>query len=128
MRMIGIALGAALGLAAGTAAAAPVYSPATGSYYDYINRNLADTAYTEWTWEEARADAASRTYMGRQGRLVTITSQAEDQFLVGGDVAVGLLAVWGRRERSEPFLPHLAHVEGLLDALHPVGAVVQPCE
>ncbi len=83
-RKCGTWLAAILGLAlAGTGAeAAPVYSPLTGSYYDYINRNLGDTDYAEWTWEEAKADAESRTYMGRQGRLATITSQAEEQVLI----------------------------------------------
>ena len=73
----------AAGLAgAGAALAAPVYSPVTGSYYDYINRDLADTGFAEWTWEEAKADAESRTYLGRQGRLATITSQTEEQVLI----------------------------------------------
>jgi hypothetical protein len=62
--------------------AAPVYSPLTGSYYDYINRNLADTDYTTWNWEEARVDAEARSFMGRQGRLATITSAAEEQVLI----------------------------------------------
>ena len=62
--------------------AAPVYSPLTGSYYDYINRNLEDTAYRTWTWEEARADAQARSHMGRQGHLATLTSAAEEQILI----------------------------------------------
>ncbi len=64
------------------AAAAPVYSPLTGNYYDYINRNIADTAYTTWTWEQAQADAQARTFMGRRGHLVTLTSAAEEQVLI----------------------------------------------
>jgi hypothetical protein len=63
-------------------AAAPVYSPVTGSYYDYVNRDIDDTMYTTWSWQEARADAESRSYLGRQGHLVTITSAAEEQVLI----------------------------------------------
>ena len=62
--------------------AAPIYSPLTGSYYDYINRNLANTGYTTWTWEGAKADAEARSYMGRRGHLVTLTSAAEEQILI----------------------------------------------
>ena len=69
-------------LLAGAAVAAPVYSPLTGSYYDYVNRDLADTMYRTWTWDEARLDAAARSYMGRPGHLVTLTSAAEEQILI----------------------------------------------
>ena len=67
---------------AGAAVAAPVYSPLTGSYYDYVNRDLADTMYRTWTWDEARLDAAARSHMGRSGHLVTLTSAAEEQILI----------------------------------------------
>ena len=64
-----------------TASAAPVYSPITGSYYDYVNQDQNTGQYRGWTWLEAKADAESRTYQGRQGHLVTLTSQAEEQIL-----------------------------------------------
>jgi hypothetical protein len=35
-----------------------------------------------WTWEEARADAQARSFNGRRGHLVTITSAAEEQILI----------------------------------------------
>lgn len=81
-----IRIHAALALASlgfGTAAsAAPVYSPVTGNYYDYVNRDLDDQGYTTWSWEQARADARLRSHMGLQGHLVTITSAAEEDVLI----------------------------------------------
>ena len=64
-----------------TASAAPVYSALTGSYYDYVNQDQLTGMHRGWTWLEAKADAESRTYLGRQGHLVTLTSQAEEQIL-----------------------------------------------
>jgi hypothetical protein len=90
--LIVAAASVAIAASASSAFAAPVYSAVTGSYYDYINRNLEDTAYVEWTWEEAAADAAQRTYMGRTGHLVTITSATEEQILYTywlGDINAG---------------------------------------
>jgi len=77
-----LAAGILLGTITVPAAALPVYSPLTGSYYDYVNRDIADRAYRTWTWEEARADAEARSYMGRPGHLVTLTSAAEEQILI----------------------------------------------
>lgn len=74
--------GLLLGTLAAGVSAAPLYSPLTGSYYDYVNRDLADQMYRTWTWDEARADAEARSYMGRQGHLVTLTSAAEEQILI----------------------------------------------
>ena len=64
-----LAAGILLGTITVPAAALPVYSPLTGSYYDYVNRDIADRAYRTWTWEEARADAEARSYMGRPGHV-----------------------------------------------------------
>ena len=66
---------------AGAAAAAPVCAP-SGHCYDYVNRNLADTDYTTWTWEAAKADAEARSYMGMRGHLATLTSREEEQILI----------------------------------------------
>lgn len=46
-----------------------------GHFYEYITK---DTAFT---WQEARDDAASKSYFGRQGYMVTITSQEENNFV-----------------------------------------------
>ena len=77
-RKIAIALAVLVAgtFAASSSQAAPICSAVTGNCYDYINRNLANTAYTTWTWEGARSDAQARSYMGMQGHLVTITSDA----------------------------------------------------
>lgn len=75
------AVAAALTLAHGGAAAAPVYDPGTGSWYDYVNQD-ASGAFTNWTWLEARDDATTRTWMGRTGHLVTITSLEEENVLI----------------------------------------------
>ncbi|HPR85176.1 MAG TPA: lectin-like protein, partial [Prolixibacteraceae bacterium] len=45
----------------------------TGHYYDYITKENV-------TWSGAKADAATKKYMGLQGYLVTIMSQEEQDF------------------------------------------------
>jgi len=47
-----------------------------------VNRDRQDIGYTTWTWEEAKLDAQARSYLGRPGHLVTLTSAAEEQILV----------------------------------------------
>lgn len=87
-------------LTTATAAAAPLYSSATGSYYDYINCCDANGNYTQWTWLDAKADAESRTYMGRTGHLVSITSFEEEQLLIAnwwGDILYGQPHIGGFR-------------------------------
>lgn len=56
--------------------AAPLlpYSPDTGSYYQFVGTKL--------TWTAARADAETRSYLGRPGRLATVTSAVENGFIV----------------------------------------------
>lgn len=72
----------ALSLAVASGAmAAPVCGP-SGHCYDYINRDIADTDYTTWTWEGAKADAQARTYMGMRGHLATLISREEEQILI----------------------------------------------
>lgn len=46
-----------------------------GHYYERIDLPLV-------TWDEAKADAESRSFQGRDGYLVTITSQSESDFVV----------------------------------------------
>lgn len=86
--------------------AAPVYSPLTGSYYDYVNRDILDQDFTTWSWAEARADAEARSYMGRQGHLATITSKAEEDILIAnwfGDILYGQPFLGGfRTPGSDP--------------------------
>ncbi|WP_439643048.1 lectin-like protein [Gemmatimonas sp.] len=61
-------------------AASPVVASAqtqwtgNGHHYDFITGSF--------TWEEALADAATRSHLGLTGYLATVTSLAENQFLV----------------------------------------------
>ena len=52
----------------------PIYNPSNGHYYEFV-------AATNIPWTSAKTAASSRTFNGLQGYLVTITSQAEDDFL-----------------------------------------------
>jgi len=55
------------------ASAAPAYFAGTDSYYDVVR--------VDGTWSAARSAAESTSYLGRPGRLATITSQAENDFV-----------------------------------------------
>lgn len=52
----------------------PILFPANGHYYELITAPL--------DWPQARAAAATRTYHGIKGHLLTITSKAENDFIV----------------------------------------------
>jgi hypothetical protein len=69
----------ALGLQAGSAAATPVqWAAGAGGndhWYDYVSRG--------GTFDEARQGAAALSYLGLQGYLATVTSQAENDFITG---------------------------------------------
>lgn len=68
---LGLAL---LALACGNAAqAAPVQWSANGHYYELVSGS--------YTWSDAVAGAASRTYKGMTGYLATITSASEQNFI-----------------------------------------------
>lgn len=54
----------------------PQLNPATGHYYARVVEEPGEII----TWDEAREGAASFTFQGVQGHLVTITSQAENDF------------------------------------------------
>ena len=55
----------------------PVLNPASGHYYQVVPHGSPNT----WRWEPAAHDALSRSHMGMPGHLVTITSQAEQDFV-----------------------------------------------
>lgn len=68
--------GAVIFLAMAAAAPAqPIRWSGNGHYYELIKDQV--------TWTDARDAAASSTYLGLTGRLVTITSAAENAFVVG---------------------------------------------
>ena len=52
----------------------PVQWPTNGHYYDLILTNI--------TWQDALADASSNTFLGLPGHLATITSVAENDFIL----------------------------------------------
>jgi hypothetical protein len=63
--------------AAAQSPSGPVYNSATQSYYQLVLR-------PGLTWQQAYdAALALPPYAGRQPRLVTVTSYAEDRFLIG---------------------------------------------
>jgi hypothetical protein len=53
--------------------AEPVYFPTTDSWYEVVTNRI--------DWTSARAAAAAASYLGRPGRLATIPSQAENDFV-----------------------------------------------
>jgi hypothetical protein len=52
-----------------------VFFSGTGHYYEAVAGNI--------TWPQARVAATARTYLGRAGHLVTITSAKEQAFVTG---------------------------------------------
>ena len=55
--------------------ATPIQNPRNGHYYELIDMSGV-------TWTQANADASSRSYLGLQGHLATVTSRSENFFLV----------------------------------------------
>lgn len=51
-----------------------------GHYYQLVGDYLDPDQ--RWSWEDANTMAESLTYLGLQGHLVTVTSAAENQFLI----------------------------------------------
>ncbi len=56
-----------------------LYNPDNGHFYEFV-------AAAGISWTQAKSQAASRAYYGKQGYLVTVTSAAENAF-VGGKLA-----------------------------------------
>ena len=63
----------------GRALAVPIYYSENGHYYERVDC----PAMTGCTWAVAKASAEARSYGGVQGYLATITSAAEENFIVG---------------------------------------------
>lgn len=61
-------------LSLGSVVAVPVLNPANGHYYDIVTKPIS--------WVDARAEAEGTIHLGQAGHLVTITSQAENDFIV----------------------------------------------
>ncbi|MDL5033249.1 PEP-CTERM sorting domain-containing protein [Pelomonas sp. APW6] len=100
MKKLAMALALA---AAGSAHAAPVFNAANGHYYEYFTDAVtAQTAFSQ---------AASKSYQGMTGYLVTITSAAENTFVantakgalawIGGSDAGNAVNAWTWRSGPE---------------------------
>ena len=76
---------AALAAASFTSNATPIYFANTGSYYDMVSGNI--------TWTDARTASGLKSYAGRSGRLATVSSQAENDFIVNNLLSTGY---WGQ--------------------------------
>jgi hypothetical protein len=75
-----------------------VYNPATGHWYERVD--------TDATWVEAKAAAEPRSYAGMQGYLATITTEAENQWIVANLGGALTLDHWlgGYRDRDYSML------------------------
>jgi hypothetical protein len=65
----------------------------SNKYYNYFNGHYYEYFSTPVTWATAKAAAASRSFYGRKGYLVTITSEAENNYiwkLIGNNSWIGL--------------------------------------
>ena len=79
----------------GAVAAAPVYFAGTDNYYEaVVIRN---------SWTEASTAAESLSYLGRPGRLATITSEAENDFLVASVLPVTEMGFWLGARQVQPY-------------------------
>ncbi|MDP6636482.1 MAG: lectin-like protein [Phycisphaerae bacterium] len=58
-----------------SAHAAPVQFVGNGHYYEFVSGDI--------TWQNAFTAASGRTWSGASGYLATITTAAEDQFIIG---------------------------------------------
>ena len=65
----------------GIATAQPFFSPTTGSWYDVVS--ILGPGPNTVSWSAAQTGAMAASYLGMTGRLATITSQAENDFIVG---------------------------------------------
>lgn len=64
-----------VGIHSSTSVALPIFNPENGHYYEALRFGM--------TWELARTEAATRSYLGLSGHLVTITSASENDFVYG---------------------------------------------
>ncbi len=82
MKKLALAVLAAASVVA-PAAAAPIFNPANGHYYEFIQGQV--------TWQTALANAAAAgPFMGLSSHLGTITSAAESAFVFGSASGSGM--------------------------------------
>ncbi|MFC7410597.1 cadherin domain-containing protein [Hydrogenophaga atypica] len=61
----------------------PAYNPVNGHYYEYIDYTAKGLTDKTWTGAQGYAANSGTKFNGLQGYLVTITSQQENDFIVG---------------------------------------------
>lgn len=82
-----ITIAACIGLAfAGMANATPTQLGNTGEYFEYFSTNES--------WAAAKNDAASKTFMGMQGRLAVVLNAAENALITSLINAANGRAAW----------------------------------
>ena len=75
----------------GNVNAAPVFNSGTGHYYEALYVAPGGSGIT---WDDARAIADSRSYIGLSGYLATVTSQGENDFLLANFGVSTLHGYW----------------------------------
>src|SRR5688572_25080020 len=90
-----------VGPAAGAVATWQVSDGGNGHAYELVGNY--DDPSLRWNWETSKAMAESRTYLGVSGHLVTITSAAENQFLIDAFHNASPLPTWIGLTDSEAF-------------------------
>ena len=68
-------------LSVNTGSAAPVEWTVNGHYYEAVPGTVVVPSSGFASWAEARDQAAAMYYLGMQGHLATLTSQAEDEWV-----------------------------------------------
>jgi hypothetical protein len=96
LREVGIS-GASGNVAISANLGRPVYRSDNGNYYEFVTSGAGSSEGQLTTWTEANSGATTRTFLGLNGYLATITSAGENQFLtstfdsrgwIGGRAAV----------------------------------------
>ncbi|GAB1388048.1 MAG: hypothetical protein AMXMBFR78_07360 [Rubrivivax sp.] len=92
------AAAALLTCSAAVVAAAPVQWTSASGGNDHWYERVTPATVAGYTWDEAYADAPTRSWMGLTGYMATVTSQAEQNFLIA---AFGIGGAWlGGNDRA----------------------------
>jgi hypothetical protein len=115
---------ALLACSAGGVVAAPVQWSAASGGNDHWYERVTPATTGGYTWDEAFADAPTRSWMGMTGYMATVTSQAEQDFLVA---TLGIAGAWlGGNDRATEGTWQWVNGPELGQIFHVVGAGSQP--